>query len=405
MKLSNKKINTGAGTDFTGLLADRVSNMHASIIRETLKIAAQPKIMSLAGGLPAPESFPADIIEELCSNVMKKYSWQALQYGPSEGFPPLREVLVGLLAKRGVAASPEEVIITCGSQGALEALGKVLISSGDKVALESPTYLAAMTSFNPYLPEYIPIETDDDGVIPDALDDILNRHKVKFIYLIPTFQNPTGRTIPADRREKIAEIVVRHKALLVEDDAYSMLRYRGDNVPTIKSFAPDNVVYITTMSKVLAPGLRIGICVAPQLIRKWMVLAKQGIDLHSSSFDQALATEYIAGGYLDRQLPKIIGLYRPKLDAMLMALEKYFANGYHWSKPDGGMFVWVEGPDGLDSSEIYWKTIEAGVAFVPGKFFYTREGDGLSTMRLNFTNCSEKTIDRAVATLARVLGI
>ncbi len=399
--MKNRTI-TDCMPDFSGLLADRTANMRASIIRETLKVAARPDIISLAGGLPAPESFPIDVMEELAGRVLKKYGWRSLQYGPSEGFQPLREVLVDLMAQRGIRATSDEIIVTSGSQGALEAVAQILISGGDKVALEAPTYLGALTAFNPYRPDYVAVDTDDAGMIPESLDEILGREPIKFVYLVPNFQNPTGRTIGLERREQIAEIIIKHKVLLVEDDAYSMLRYRGDSILPIKVFAPHNVVYMSTMSKVLSPGLRIGFCVAPELIRKWMVLAKQGIDLHTSSFDQALAAEYIAGGYLERQLPRILNLYRPRLEAILAALEKYFNPGFRWSRPDGGMFIWAEGPQGLDTSEVYWTAIERGVAYVPGKFFFTRQGEGLATMRLNFTNADSDKLDRAIKILSKV---
>jgi len=220
---------------------------------------------------------------------------------------------------------------------------------------------------------------------------------------VPTFQNPTGRTITLERRRQIAALIKKYNALLVEDDPYGSLRYRGQDIPTIQSLAPGNVVYISTLSKVFAPGLRIGFCVAPELIRKWLVIVKQGTDLHSSTFNQALAAEYIAGGYLARHLPNIINLYRPKQQAMLSALDSYMPDDFTWSRPEGGMFIWAEGPRGMDMEKLYWKTVEKKVAFVPGKYFYTDAGEGLETMRLNFTMADEKTIDRAIKTLSECI--
>jgi 2-aminoadipate transaminase len=212
-----------------------------------------------------------------------------------------------------------------------------------------------------------------------------------------------GRTIPLERRREIAAIIIRHDALLIEDDPYSSLRYRGNEIPTIQSLAPDNVVYISTLSKVFAPGLRIGFCVAPALIRKWLVIVKQGTDLHSSTFNQALAAEYISGGFLARHLPKIINLYRPKQEAMLSALDKSFPADFNWSRPEGGMFIWVEGPAGFDMETLYWKAVQKNVAYVPGKYFYTDPAEGIETMRLNFTMTDEETIDRAISILAEVI--
>ena len=247
------------------------------------------------------------------------------------------------------------------------------------------------------------METDHDGLIPESLEFILRTQDVKFVYLIPTFQNPTGRTIPLERRKQIAKIIQTYGALLVEDDPYSALRYRGESIPPIKVYAPDHVVYTGTFSKVFAPGLRVGFFVAPSVITQWMVLAKQGIDLHTSTFNQALAAEYLEGGFLDRQIPRIIALYRPKMDAMLSALQEYFPDGFTWSKPEGGMFVWVEGPETFNMEKVYPKAIQRKTAFVPGKYFYTSKGNGLETMRLNFTMSDADRIDQAIKILSEVI--
>jgi 2-aminoadipate transaminase len=263
--------------------------------------------------------------------------------------------------------------------------------------------MGALSAFNPFEPTYIGIPTDDNGVIPDALEDLLVRHRVKFIYLCPTFQNPTGRTIPVERRREIATIVCKHGTLLVEDDPYSELRYHGEPVPPIQTFAPDNTVYISTFSKILSPGMRLGFCVAPELMRKWMVLAKQGVDLHTSSFDQAIATEYIRGPYLKEHLPRILDLYRPRLRTMLDTLNSTFPEDFTWSRPEGGMFVWVEGPRGFDAERFYWNALEHSVAIIPGRYCFTKEREGESTMRLNFTLANPDVLSLAVTTLADVI--
>ena len=370
---------------FDNLLADRTGRMGVNVIREILKVVAQPGMVSLAGGIPAPESFPIEIIRELTEIVIDKYASGAFQYGPTEGFWPLREALADYLKNGEINAGAGDILIASGSQGVLDAVGKILISKGDRVAVEAPTYLGALQAFTPYEPEYVRMDTDDDGLIPASLEAVLASGKIKFIYLVPTFQNPTGRTIPLERRREIAALITRYNALLVEDDPYGKLRYRGQDIASIKSLAPDNVVYISTLSKVFAPGLRIGFCLAPEQIRKWLVIVKQGIDLHTSTFNQALAAEYIAGGYLEKHLPKIIDLYRPKQEAMLSALGTCFPEGFKWSRPEGGMFLWVEGPQGFDMEELYWKAVKRNVAFVPGKYFYTSQNEGIETMRLNYT--------------------
>lgn len=234
------------------------------------------------------------------------------------------------------------------------------------------------------------------------MEEIIKNYPIKFIYTVPTFQNPSGKTIGLKRREQIAEIIKKYDVLLVEDDPYSALRYKGEALPTIQSMAPDNVVYASTFSKIFAPGLRVGFFVAPVEFAKWMVLVKQGVDLNTSTYTQALAAEYLLGGYIPAQVNKIINLYKPKLVAILDALAHYFPEGYKWSKPDGGMFLWVEGPSGIDMEKVYKKSIERGVGFVPGKFFFPKANDGIETMRLNFTNVTEEEIKSAIKILAEV---
>ena len=388
---------------YSDLLADRTKTMGASAIREILKVVGKPGMVSLAGGIPSPDSFPMDTIRDLTDKVMTKYGSSAFQYDLSEGFIPLREAMVGYLDEKGIKATPEQILIQSGSQGVLDSICKVLISKGDKIAVEAPTYLGAIQAFKPYEPEFVRMEMDEDGLIPESLEQTLKNHRIKFVYTVPTFQNPTGRSISLERRKQIADIIIKYNALLVEDDPYSNLRYTGEPVPAIKTMAPDNVVYITTLSKVLAPGLRIGIVAAPELITNWLVIVKQGVDLHTATFSQAIAAEYISGGYLKQQLPKIIELYRPKHAAMLDALERYFPEGFTFSRPEGGMFIWAEGPKELNLVDAYWKAVEQNVAYVPGKYFYTEESEGFSTMRLNFTMSEVPEIEAAIEKLAGVL--
>ncbi len=384
--------------------ATRTDKMQSNAIREILKVVNRPGMVSLAGGIPAPESFPLDLMQSLTATVLQKYGATALQYDATEGFAPLREALVAYLADKHVTATAEQTLIFSGSQGVLDGLGKILISPGDLIAVEAPTYVGALSAFNPYEPDYVQIATDDQGVIPAALEAVLQQNSIKYIYLVPTFQNPTGRTIPLDRRQAIAAIIQAHNVLLVEDDPYSDLRYQGTALPPIKHFAPDHVVYVSTLSKTFAPGLRIGFCVAPPEIHRWLVIAKQGVDLHTSTFNQALAAEYLLGGYLQLQLPKILDIYRPRQQAMLAALDRYMPSSFQWTQPEGGMFLWLEGPAGLDTEEAYWRAVEKQVAFVPGKFFFAEAGAGNATMRLNYTMASEEKIDWAVRTLAEVIA-
>jgi len=393
----------GVTMEIQQLLAARTLNIRDNAIREILKVVGRPWMISLAGGVPSPDSFPMDVIRELCDSVIGKYGTSAFQYDVTEGFAPLREALSYYLSKKQVAAEPEEIIIASGSQGVLDAIGKVLISKGDCVAVEAPTYLGALSAFNPFEPRYVSLETDEDGLIPESLEEVLRAGNVKFIYLVPTFQNPSGRTIPLERRMRIAGILQTHGALLVEDDPYSDLRYRGESIPPIKSFAPDHVVYIGTLSKIFAPGLRIGFCVAPACIREWLVRVKQGTDLHTGTFAQALSAEYLAGGYLDRHLPRILSVYRPKQEAMLKALGDYFPGDARWPRPEGGMFIWAEVRNGPDMEAVYQEALLRNVAFVPGKYFFAAGSKGIPAMRLNFTMSKEADIDQAIRILGEVL--
>lgn len=389
--------------NFKNLLASRSVRMESNAIRDILKVLKRPGMISLAGGIPAPESFPMEIIQDLITQTLDRYSSGAFQYDLTEGFPPLRQALSLYLKEQGIKASADEIFISSGSQGVLDGIAKVLISKGDCIAVEAPTYIGAISAFNPYEPEYVRMDMDEDGLIPDSLDRVLKSREIKFIYLVPTFQNPTGRTISFKRRKAIAGIIKRHGALLLEDDPYAALRYRGKHIPPIKTLAPDNVIYVGTFSKVFAPGLRVGFFTAPKPIDQWLVLVKQGVDLHTSTFNQALAAGYLTEGHLKRHLPNIVKIYKPKQEAMLEAMDRYFPDSFNWSRPEGGMFIWAEGPAGFDMENLYWKSVERNIAFVPGRFFYTSEAEGMETMRLNFTNASEEVIHSAIKTLSQVI--
>ena len=384
------------------VLAQRTRHMGASAIREILKVASRPGMISLAGGIPAAESFPMEIIHQITATVLERYGPDALQYDLTEGFPPLRDALAHYLKPKGIVTPGEALLISSGSQGVLDGLGKILIDGGSRVAVETPTYLGALQAFTPYEPRYVQIETDEQGMLPDALEAALARGPLTFIYLVPNFQNPTGRTLSQARREAIAEIIQRSNTLLVEDDPYGDLRYRGESAAPLKALAPDHVVYISTLSKVFAPGLRIGFCLAPEPIRSWLVLAKQGVDLHTSTFNQAMAAEYLNAGHLQRHLPRIIELYRPRQRAMLEAMERFFPASFTWTRPDGGMFVWVQGPRGMEMQAVNRRAVDRGVAFVPGTFFFARPGDGRQTLRLNYTLADEPTLIRAIQILGTV---
>lgn len=390
--------------DISQKLARRTEFMQASAIREILKVVAQDGMISLAGGIPAPESFPMGIIKQLTNDVLDEFGSAALQYDKTEGFEPLRISLIPHLTERGVEnVNMDTLTIFSGSQSVLDLVAKVLITPGDTIAIEAPSYLGAISAFNAYEPNYVSVITDDDGIVPDALEIVLKENDVKLIYLVPTFQNPTGRTLSLERRKRVAELIQQYDVLLLEDDPYSALRYSGTALPPLQQFAPEHVVYSSTFSKILAPGLRIGYCVAPKDLARWLVIAKQGNDLHTQSFGQAIAALYLSGGYLEEHLPTIIKLYRPRRDAMLSTLAECMPDSFKWTQPEGGMFLWVEGPAGFDGDALYQACIERNVAFVPGKYFYFDESPGVATMRFNFTMVTENVIEKAVRVVAKTV--
>lgn len=384
-------------------LAARAKGMRTNAIWDVLSDAKAPGVISLAGGIPALESFPVKRLEAVFHKVMDKYGPAALQYDVTEGFMPLREVIAAQVKTRGITATPEDILVYSGSQSTLDICGKMLISKGDKIACEDPTYLGALSAFAPYEPEIIHIATDEDGMIPESLAQALETHKLKFIYIIPTFQNPTGRTLTRARRHAVAELIKQYDVLLYEDDPYSQLRYRGEPLPTLWSLAPDNVIYASTFSKILMPGLRTGFAVVPEWLRPWLIIAKQGVDLHSSTLNQALIAEFVAGGHLKTQIDNIVGLYKPRQSALLGALAANFPKSFNWQTPDGGMFVWVDGPQGFDAQALYQDVIRKNVAFMPGSFFFARGGAGQNTIRLNFTTQNIPDIEWAISILGDAL--
>jgi 2-aminoadipate transaminase len=396
-------------SDYSQHIVSRIKNTDKSAIREILKVAQNPEIISLAGGLPAPETFPTKILSSLCQEAIDSYGDIILQYGITEGFLPFRRALVPLLQKRGffvdtdLEIAADNVCISSGAQGAIDAAAKVLLDEGDIVAVESPTYLGSIKTFKSYGADFISIPMDDHGIIPQELENILKNHKVKVIYLIPTFQNPTGRTLSLKRRKEVAKIVKKYQALIIEDDPYFELRYTGENIVPIKTLAPENVIYIGSLSKVFSPGVRLGYYIAPAILADLMTSVRQGVDVHANSLSQAIAARYIISGKLEKQLKKTLKLYRSKLAVLLGSLDEHFPKNFHHSKPEGGMFVWVEGPEGFDSKKLYLDAIQKKVAFVPGTPFFTDASQGLNTFRLNFTTLTEEKIKLGISRIAELL--
>jgi 2-aminoadipate transaminase len=373
----------------------------SSAIREILKVTERPDVISFAGGLPAPQTFPLDRIRDACTDVLARAGTRALQYAPTEGLAPLREWIAERHSAPGCAIDPEQVLITTGSQQALDLIGKVLVEAGSVVLVETPTYLGALQALSLSLPRFVSVPCDDDGPLPEGLL-AARAHDARFLYLIPNFQNPTGRYIPEARRVAILQAAAEADLTLVEDDPYSALAYDGSSAATFLSLGGDRVIRLGSFSKLLAPGLRIGYCIAPVDIRRRLVLAKQAADLHTPSFTQAVAFEVVKDGFLDRHVPTIRSLYAAQCAAMLAALERHFPPGAVWNRPRGGMFVWVTLPPSIDGAVLLERAIEEKVAFVPGAPFYAEQPQA-NTMRLSFVTVPPPLIDEGIARLGRLI--
>jgi len=384
-------------------LAARTARMNPSAIREILKLTERPGILSLAGGLPSADTFPVEAVREAASRVLREAPREALQYAASEGFAPLREWVAEQMARQGVAASAAHVLITTGSQQGLDLVGKVLIDSGSTVAVESPTYLGALQAFVAYEPAFVAVEGDEGGPLPQALARAAG---ARFLYALPNFQNPSGRTIDADRRAELARAAEAVGVPIVEDNPYGDLWYDAPPPAPIASHWRAGTVYLGSFSKVLAPGLRLGYLVAPPAIFAKLVQAKQAADLHTPGFNQRIVHEIVRGGFLDAHVPTIRARYRVQRDAMAAALRAHLPSegelACRWRMPGGGMFFWVELPESVDSEALLAKAIERGVAFVPGAPFFAG-APRRNTMRLSFVTLGAEAIERGVAAIAAAL--
>ena len=392
--------------------AHRTQKMGSSVIRELLKLTEQPDIISFAGGLPAPEVFPVREFREACNYVLDHFGPQALQYSTTEGYLPLREMIARHTARYGVDVAPDNIMITSGSQQALDFIGRLFLNRGDYIVVESPTYLGALQAWNAYGAQYIPVRADEDGMIVDELEAAL-RIGPKFIYVLPNFQNPSGSTLSLERRHQLIELADRYGVPIVEDDPYGQLRYEGEHIPSIVHLDSEyrgpngghysgNVIYLSTFSKLLAPGLRLAWVIAPSEVIRKLVMTKQAADLHTSSFNQYLAYHVAKGGFLDEHVKVIRATYKERRDVMFEMMEEMFPQGVTWSKPKGGMFLWGILPEGMDATEVLKRALERKVAFVPGAAFHPR-GGGENTMRINFSYSSPEDIRQGVARLATTL--
>jgi len=379
-----------------------MQRMQRSTIREILKITKQKDVISFAGGLPAPELFPLKDFTAAINEALHKDGASALQYDVTEGYPPLKEFLCRWLGRHGLTCAPENMMLTNGSQQALDLMGKVFLNPQDTILVEDPTYLGAIQAFNAYQPRYLTVPLDDQGILMPQVRKTLARYRPAFAYLVPTFQNPSGITMSRERREEFLALAQRKRLLVVEDDPYGYLRFTGKAVPSLYALAKGRgVAYLSTFSKILSPGIRLGFVIAePQIIHA-LVLAKQAADLQPNSLIQRAVFHYGQRGCLDKHIPLIIEAYCHRANTMMDAVERYFPRAVEWVKPEGGMFIWCRLPEGVSASRLFKQAIRSKVAYVTGSVFHAN-GGGDNTLRLNFTNSSQEQILEGIKRLGKV---
>jgi 2-aminoadipate transaminase len=385
------------------LFADRMATTRKSFIREILKVTQDSKVISFAGGLPNPKLFPVKEFADACQKVLQQDGENVLQYSATEGYLPLREYIAErYFVKRGLQASPDEILITNGSQQCLDLVGKVFLNKGDRIVIERPGYLGAIQAFGIYEPEFVPIPLLEDGIDAYLFENALKAGRIKLFHTVINFQNPSGVTYSRQKRENLADIIKGHDMVLVEDNPYGELRFMGEALPSMKSYLPDSTIVLGSFSKVVTPGLRLGwICAAPEVMEK-IVVAKQSSDLHSNYLSQRAVYQYLIDNDLDEHILNIRKVYKKQRNSMISMIEKHFPQEVKCTKPEGGMFLWVTLPENISSLHLFKLATKENVAFVPGRAFYV-DGGGDNTLRLNFSNSDEEKIEEGIKRLAKVM--
>jgi 2-aminoadipate transaminase len=381
--------------------SERAHGLQSSFIREILKITQRPEIISFAGGLPSPATFPVERMKAAYDKVLSESGKVALQYGPTDGFAPLREWIAHSLSTQDSKILPEQILMVSGSQQALDLIGKVLIDEGSRVLVETPSYLGALQAFSVYRPQFASVDTDDDGLVPSSIDAVAQG--ARLLYSLPNFQNPTGRSLSIARRLELVETCARLGLPLIEDDPYGALSYSGEPMPKMVAMNPDGVIYMGSFSKVLTPGIRLGYVCAPLPLVRRLELAKQAADLHTAQLTQMVVHEVVKDGFLDEHIPTIRTLYGNQCRAMLDAMAQHFPAGVHWTKPEGGMFIWVTLPKSIDAMKLLDTAIASRVAFVPGAPFYANAGES-NTLRLSFVTVPPERIREGIAILGKLIA-
>jgi 2-aminoadipate transaminase len=404
--MSQKSASNGKGsiTAQRYTFAPRMAKTPKSFIREILKVTERPEVISFAGGLPSPSLIDVEGIRTAAATVLEQDGRCALQYSTTEGYLPLRQFIADRYKKRlGLTVSPGEILITNGSQQCLDLIGKVIIGTGDHVAIERPGYLGAIQAFSLYEPVFHPVNLEKDGPDIAELDTTLSSYPVKMFYGIPNSQNPSGITYSDGKRKEVARVMQEHGALFVEDDAYGELYFSGSSRHSIQTYLPGQTVITGSFSKILAPGMRMGWVVAPPAIMEQLVVAKQASDLHSNYLSQRIAYEYLTHNKIDNHIRKIRAAYENQRDVMIRMLKEAFPKTISYTHPNGGMFIWVTLPAGCSSMEVFERALKENVAVLPGIPFYV-DGGGTDTMRLNFSNSTPDDIVTGMSRLARVIG-
>ncbi len=377
-------------------------HLESSIIRDILKFSNQPGVISFAGGLPGPDLFPVEEIRDAADRVLTHYGTKALQYGLSMGYSPLREFIAERVASRGgVQLSADNILVTSGSQQALDVVGRAFLEPGQHVLCCRPTYLGALQAFSFYGARYAPVDMDDNGMMVEKVDPIIREYKPRLIYVVPNFQNPSGITMSEKRRQLLVQKAQQYSLPIIDDNPYGELRYSGTDVPSIKSIGGQAVVQLGTFSKIISPGLRIGWIAASRQTMGVFERVKQCTDLHTNEFAQYVIYEFVQNGALDRHIERIKAAYHARRDAMLRAMSEFFPDTVTWTKPDGGLFLWVRLPESADAGQLFHAAIEEKVAYVPGKPFHP-DGSGANSLRLNFSNASLENIHEGIKRLGRV---
>ena len=363
----------------------------------------EPGFISFAAGIPSADGFPYQAIAEITNTLLTTNAADLLQYGTTEGYAPLRKAMSNYIARSGLTPTPGEILITTGGQQVIDIICKLFIEPGDVVLVEAPTYSATLQILKSYRAKPISLAADDDGILPEDLEAKIKQYHPKFVYLIPTFQNPSGKTLSEKRREAVAEITGRLQTMLLEDDPYRDLRYKGEPIPTLKSFdRTGNILYMTSTSKILCPGFRVGALYAPQALMPNITVAKQAADMHSATLPQAIVCAYLESGLLDAHLVKLRDMYRLRLTAIQDAVQQFFPKSFVFTNPDGGLFIWCACPKEYNTLELLPIAVDRKVAFIPGDQFFAEDGI-LNTMRLNFSNESVESIYKGIEILGKLL--